>query len=287
MHGFLLIDKAAGMSSFDVVRALRRITGIRRIGHCGTLDPFATGLLICALGSYTRLLSFLESQSKSYEATLRMGQSTSTGDPECEIESSMPVEPQSFDPQKIRAEALMLKELPIPKYSAVKVDGQRAYKLARQGQELNLAHRAVQIHSFDFIDASTFKLENPYISYRCTVSKGTYIRSLSIWIASQMQNVAFTQSLRRTAIGDISVDESKKLNELEPWRDALVDESRLFAHLPQIHLDTKQLSILKKGQNLADPLADAEHVLVFDAAGSIQSLAYRKDGRLYPKVNFS
>ena len=132
--GFLLIDKTAGITSFDVIRRLRKLTGIRRIGHCGTLDPFATGLLICALGSYTRLIGYLEALDKSYEATVLLGKSTSTGDPEGEINQISPVNTDCIDPEYLKAAALALKELPIPIYSAVKIGGKRAYTLARAGE---------------------------------------------------------------------------------------------------------------------------------------------------------
>ena len=286
MRGFLLIDKAAGISSFDVIRQLRKITGIKRIGHCGTLDPFATGLLICALGSYTRLNSLLEAREKSYQATLRLGQSTTTGDPEGEIEETASPNVEHFDAQAITAAALALKELPIPKYSAVKIQGQRAYKLMRQGVEVEIAPRAVQVHSFQFLNPEELNGQNPHLSYACTVSKGTYIRSLSVWIAAQMQTVAHTVSLRRTAIGDISVDDAVSLDDLTDWQAALVPCEKLFGHLPSKHMDANQIKILKHGQSVSIDMVDAEQLLVLNSRGEIETLGYIKDGGLHPKVNF-
>lgn len=286
MRGFLLIDKAAGMSSFDVIRQLRKITGIRRIGHCGTLDPFATGLLICALGSYTRLNSLLEARDKSYEATLLLGQSTSTGDPEGEIEESRPANLQLFDAQKISSSALALTQLPIPKYSAVKVQGQRAYKLARKGEDVKLAPKDVKIHAFSFENPGELSEQKPCLSYRCRVSKGTYIRSLSIWIAEQMNTVAHTVRLRRTAIGDISVDDASLLEDLTHWQDALVPAEKLFAHIPFQAMDEEQIKTLKQGQSIEQAQNDEAQILVLNQKGEIESLAYRKDGKLHPRLNF-
>jgi tRNA pseudouridine55 synthase len=286
MRGFLLIDKPAGMSSFDVIRQLRKITGIKRIGHCGTLDPFATGLLICALGSYTRLISLLEAREKSYEATLLLGQSTTTGDPEGEVEETASPNIERFDAQAITDSALALKELAVPKYSAVKIQGQRAYKLMRQGVEVEIAPRAVQVHSFQFLNPDELSEQTPYLSYACTVSKGTYIRSLSIWIAAQMQTVAHTVSLRRTAIGDISVDDAVKLDDLGDWQAALVPCEKLFGHIAFRRLDAEQIKVLKHGQGVPVDLADAEQFLVFNDRGEIETLGYIKDGNLHPKVNF-
>jgi len=286
MRGFLLIDKAAGNSSFDVIRQLRKITGIKRIGHCGTLDPFATGLLICALGSYTRLNSLLEAREKSYEATLRLGQSTTTGDPEGEVEETAAPNIERFDARAITEAALALDELAVPKYSAVKIQGQRAYKLMRQGVEVEIAPRAVKVHSFQFINPNELSEQNPCLSYACTVSKGTYIRSLSIWIAAQMQTVAHTVSLRRIAIGDISVDDAVKLDELTDWQAALVPCEKLFGHLISLHMDAEQIRVLKHGQSVPVGMADTEQILVLNEMGGIETLGYIKDGHLHPKVNF-
>lgn len=285
MRGFLLIDKAAGSSSFDVIRQLRKLTGIKRIGHCGTLDPFATGLLICALGSYTRLNSLLEAREKSYQATLRLGQSTTTGDPEGEIEETAPPNIERFDAQAITAAALALKELPVPKYSAVKIKGQRAYKLSRQGVEVEIAPRATQVHSFSFLNPEELSEQNPYLSYSCTVSKGTYIRSLSIWIAAQMQTVAHTVNLRRTAIGDISVQDAVSPAELTDWQAALIPCEKLFNHIPSKRLDTEQINTLKHGQSVPIDMADTKQLLVLNSAGEIETLGYIKDGNLHPRVN--
>jgi tRNA pseudouridine55 synthase len=286
MRGFLLIDKAAGLSSFDVIRQLRKITGIKRIGHCGTLDPFATGLLICALGSYTRLNSLLEAREKSYQATLRLGQSTTTGDPEGEVEETASPNIERFDASAITAAALALQELPVPKYSAVKIQGQRAYKLMRQGVEVEIAPRAVQVHSFQFLNPEELSEQNPYLSYACTVSKGTYIRSLSIWIAAQMQTVAHTVSLRRTAIGDISVDAAVRLDEMTDWQSALVPCEKLFGYIPSKRLDAEQIRVLQHGQSVAVDMVDAERILVLNDMREIETLGYIKDGNLHPKVNF-
>jgi len=179
MNAFFPVDKEAGISSFGVIAALRKILHIRKIGHCGTLDPFATGLLICASGQYTRLLSFLEAMDKSYEAEVLLGKQSSTGDPEGEISAEAPVNIISQDWDDLRDKVLALKELPIPQYSAVKIDGKRAYRYAREGQNLQMPMRAVKILDFEILSEPS---DNKF-RYRATVSKGTYIRALSEYIA--------------------------------------------------------------------------------------------------------
>lgn len=197
--GFLLIDKPAGCSSFDVIRQLRRITGIKKIGHTGTLDPLATGLLICALGANTRLCKYLEAEDKTYSATVRLGIQTDTGDAEGEIVRESEVIPEQFD-EDLRTQVEQLEELLPPQHSALKVRGLPAYAYARRGEEVELAPRPARISEFQILSYSP-----PNLNYVCQVSKGTYIRSLSEFIASCLGTVGHTINLRREAIGTVEV----------------------------------------------------------------------------------
>jgi len=285
--GFLLIDKTAGITSFDVIRRLRKLTGIRRIGHCGTLDPFATGLLICALGSYTRLIGYLEALDKSYEATVLLGKSTSTGDPEGEINQISPVNTDCIDPENLKAAALALKELPIPIYSAVKIGGKRAYTLARAGEEVILDARPTTIHDFRMISQPGPDDPEPALGYRCTVSKGTYIRSLSEWIARQLDTVGYTTSLKRVAIGAIDLNEAISLEALTPdnWADSLCSPLRLFRHLEIRPTSSEELAILARGQSLSDDAEDNPTVLIGGPGNDLAGVAERSEGKLHPRIN--
>jgi len=285
--GFLLIDKPAGITSFDVIRRLRKLSGIRRIGHCGTLDPFATGLLICALGSYTRLNSFLEARDKSYEATVLLGKTTLTGDTEGEIHEILPVDIGKLDPSRLKAAALALTELPIPAFSAVKVDGKRAYDLARAGQVVELAARPTQITDFELLRLPLESDPDPLLSYMCTVSKGTYIRSLSQWIAEQLGTVGHTIALRRTAIGDIAVQNAVPLESLDSdnWPRQLCPPPGLFSHLEAWQASQTELDALNNGQSFPAPGEDTPGLMVFDPSGDLVGVAIRTEGRIYPKVN--
>lgn len=286
-RGFLLIDKPAGISSFDVIRRLRKIIGIRRIGHCGTLDPFATGLLICALGSYTRLNSYLEARDKSYQATLRLGISTSTGDPEGEITETLPLKTGYFDPETLRSDILAISELAIPVYSAVKIDGQRAYAMARAGKAVDLAPRPTRIYDFAITSLPDPASLEPQLSYWCRVSKGTYIRSLSQWIATWLGSVGYTTALRRTAIGDIDLAKAVPLEELNPdnWTTHLAEPRSLFGHLPLWIAAPHELRSLSAGQDLLSEGADTDCLIVCDGSGSIVGVATRHSGTVHPKVN--
>jgi tRNA pseudouridine55 synthase len=281
--GFLLIDKSEGPSSFDVIRHLRKITGIRKIGHCGTLDPFATGLLVCATGDFTRLLPYLEAQDKSYRATLALGLKTDSGDLTGKVIETSPAEPDPDRLQTLADEISRLRLLHVPLYSAVKIEGKRAYSYARQNIEFELPPRETRI--------SGFALENiapPLITYSCTVSKGTYIRSLSEYIAGYLGCVGHTVELRRTAIGPVSVDDARPLADLETdqtdqfWFPAL----RLLAHLPSLHVHETALGALGKGNPYPDPGPDEDDILILDKASRIRGIAYRKGQLLRPKLNF-
>lgn len=286
-RGFLLIDKPVGISSFDVIRRLRKITGIRRAGHCGTLDPFATGLLICALGPYTRLNTYLEARDKSYEATILLGRSTTTGDPEGEVSGEHPVDTDKINPVQIKETALQLKELAIPAYSAVKIDGQRAYALARAGKQVDIAARATSIYDFEITALPAPDDPRPLLSYCCRVSKGTYIRSLSEWIAAQTGTVGHTVQLRRTAIGDIHVTDAVRLEELEPetWSSHITPARKLFSNLECWDADQASLFSLFNGQSVLSEGLDNATVIVTGPEGNIAGVACREASRLHPKVN--
>lgn len=277
MNAFVLVDKKAGVSSFDVIRELRKLTGIRKIGHAGTLDPFATGLLICAIGQYTRLLSFAEARDKSYEATLVLGKKSSTGDPEGEITEQRDPDLSAIDPLVLRERALALHELPLPIYSAIKVNGKRAYQYARAGVELTLPVRGVEIHDFEVIGQ-----QNESITYRVKVSKGTYIRSFSEWLAEQTGNVGMTLDLRRTAIGGLNVDSACPFEELAQWQRYICHPRQVLDGMQEYRVTPEQSSFLTNGRALIiDGLIDGQYA-VYTTDDVLQAIAHAKSGELIP-----
>ena len=254
VSAFIAIDKPAGISSFGVISRLRKLTGIRKIGHCGTLDPFATGLLVCCIGSYTRLARFVEAEDKSYLATIQLGKRSSTGDPEGCITETAEIPYSIPNPRQIVDNALLLQELPVPAYSAIKVEGKRAYSLARAGIELAMPKRQTRISLFTFINREDGSLINSLgeLSYRCTVSKGTYIRSLSEWLAKQMDTVAYTIQLRRESIGNISINQAVAIGELtnENWQDYLLSTKFVLENLIPRELDESQVKQVLNGGDI-------------------------------------
>lgn len=217
MDKLLLIDKPAGWTSFDVVAKIRsavsREKGVRiKVGHTGTLDPFATGLLIVLLGEATRKQDKYMKLNKEYEATLKLGYASSTGDPEGVIEKIKDDNFKAIDKSQI---SKVLKgfigeitQTP-PRYSAIKIDGQRAYKLAREGKDFEIKPRLIRI---DKIEIRSFSY--PALKLRISCSSGTYIRTLAEDIGKALGCNAYLTALRRTKIGDFSVDSAKTVDKI-------------------------------------------------------------------------
>lgn len=200
-NGLLLIDKPAGISSFGVVGrvrwALSQVAGKKvKVGHTGTLDPFATGLMIIVVGDYCKRASEFSKLDKSYEALVRLGQKSSTGDPEGEIS---PVNDEQPTAERIE-EVLVgfrgeIVQTP-PAYSAIKINGQRAYKLARAGQQVVMPTRTVTVS-----DLRVLNYTYPQLRITCGVSSGTYIRTLAEDVGAALGTGAYTAELRRTRVG--------------------------------------------------------------------------------------
>jgi tRNA pseudouridine55 synthase len=281
MNAFIPIDKEAGSSSFGVISALRKILKMRKIGHCGTLDPFATGLLICATGQYTRLLRFGEAKDKCYEAELLLGRQSSTGDPEGEIIAEAPV---NIDPAcwaSLKQKVLALQELPIPQYSAVKIAGKRAYRYAREGQALQMPMRAVQILEFEVLSDPV----QDRFRYHAKVSKGTYIRALSEYIAQELGTVGMTIALRRTAIAGISVDRAHSLTELaENPLATQISPQELLGHLPSVDLAADRVKAFRNGNGSHIEAPDAAEVAVFTPDKQLLGIAHISAGELLPDI---
>lgn len=211
--GILLIDKPAGMTSFGVVARVRRVLSQQagkkvKVGHTGTLDPFATGLMILVYGKATKNAMTYTKLDKVYEATIVLGQVSSTGDPEGEVTNVSDRAPtrQEIDTALAQFTGDIQQRPPI--FSAIKINGQRAYKLARDGQEVEIPLRTVTIHSLELIDYSY-----PELKIRTHVSSGTYIRSLASDIGEVLGTGAYCTQLRRTSIRDWKIEDAQTLKD--------------------------------------------------------------------------
>jgi len=212
-NGFLLVDKESGYTSRDVCNIIAKIFDAKKVGHAGTLDPFATGLLIVGINNATKALSYIEGQCKTYEATLLLGQKTSSGDHTDENIEEKPI--PSFnqdDVERVFNSLIGEIEQTVPKTSAVHVNGRKLYQYAHLNQEVELPKRVVEIKELELVS-----FNEKEISFKTTVSKGTYIRVLGETIAEKLNTVGHLTSLRRTKILDIDVGQANKIQDLKDF----------------------------------------------------------------------
>jgi len=231
-EGFLLIDKAGGWTSHDVVSKCRGILDERRIGHAGTLDPMATGLLVLGVGRATRLIRYIQEGIKTYVATVAFGIATDTLDADGAILSR---EPMSFGPDELEAAAARfvgpISQIP-PMVSAVRVGGRRLYELAREGIEVERAPRPVEIHSIEVLEFAPGPY--PEIEISVTCGSGTYIRTLADDLAQSLGGRAHLTALRRTSIGRRSVDAAITVENLDLLGDPISELLPMAAGLDDL-----------------------------------------------------
>ncbi|HVC85368.1 MAG TPA: tRNA pseudouridine(55) synthase TruB [Solirubrobacteraceae bacterium] len=261
--GILLADKPSGLSSHDMVARARRAIGVRRVGHAGTLDPFATGLLIVLVGRATRLARFFVALPKTYEVVVRLGATSTTGDPEGEIVETGVV------PETLVLPRGVLRQRP-PAYSAVKVDGERAYARARRGEAVETAEREVTVH-----EATERWREGDRAGLRFVCSSGTYVRSLVADLGD-----AYCLELRRTAIGPFSVAGA--------WPGegvaAVVAVAEAWARFGSVlALDEAQARAIGHGRGIPGRGVEG-HALLVDASGTAVAVASEQAGELRIEV---
>jgi tRNA pseudouridine55 synthase len=283
----VLVDKPAGKTSHDVVQHVRRILGIRAAGHTGTLDPFATGLLVVLVGRATRLARFVEAQPKTYFATGRLGIRTTTDDLTGEV---------------IRSESAgALSEILVgetlagflgthaqrpPQFSAKRVDGERSYRKARRGEPVELADVDITVHEIDLV---TYR--PPEFDFRVTVSAGTYVRAIARDLGEQLGVGSHLTRLRREAIGSLRVENALTLERLSPA--ALLPPRRVLAELPAVDLDEAGRKDVAHGRAVVDSRAGAVWAgepwgsgaeVALLAAGELVAVARAENGWLHPTV---
>jgi tRNA pseudouridine55 synthase len=282
MNGFLNIDKPAGMTSTDVVRRVRRLANQKRVGHGGTLDPLATGVLPVALGHATRLLEYmLEEEGKGYTATVQLGMTTDTDDAEGAVIAQAAVPP--LDAALLEATLDQFRgtitQIP-PRYAAIRVDGRRLYEYARAGEIVAVPPRTVTIEQLDLLEWTADTL---LIHVAC--SKGTYIRSLARDVGALLGCGAHLTALRRTRAGVFDLATAVPLAELmenpERLASALLPPTAALAEWPQIQADAPAIEMLRKGQRIAASVSD-ERAAILDATGELVAIVVRLAGEWQP-----
>lgn len=275
--GIVIVDKPAGMTSHDVVGRCRRIFGTRRVGHAGTLDPMATGVLVLGIERATKILGLLSGASKSYAATIRLGQSTSTEDAEGQVLQEVSAEHLTDEEIGAAIAGLRGDIMQVPSaVSAVKVGGQRAYRLAREGQTVELAPRPVRIERFELLAARRQgRLVDIDVEVDC--SSGTYIRALARDLGDTLGVGGHLTALRRTRVGRFGLDQALSL-------DALAEQPRLSLDLdeaclqlfPRRQLSAEEADAVGNGRPL--PAAGIDGVYAAATADDRVIALLRDDG---------
>jgi len=287
--GILLVDKPGAITSHDVVARARRILDTRRIGHAGTLDPMATGLLILGVGPATRLLTYLVGLDKDYRATIRLGQSTDSDDAEGEILARAAAsDVAALDASQVAAGVARLtgRITQVPsRVSAIKVNGRRAYALAREGVDVQLKAREVVISRFDVLDSRRGDgcLD---LDVAVTCSSGTYVRALARDLGKDLGVGAHLTALRRTRIGDFAVTDAVSLDDLA--EAALLEPAQAARRaMPEVVADADQARDLRHGKRIAG-LAGAftgPRAAAIDAEGRLIGVVERRGEEIKSVMN--
>ena len=274
VEGLLLVDKPTGVTSHDVVDVVRRRLGTRKVGHAGTLDPMATGLLVIGVGRATRLLRFLGDLPKTYEGTLRLGVETDTLDADGTVVRESPVdvtEAQVAEAMRSLEGASLQRP---PAFSAVKVDGRKLYEAAREGEPLEAEPRPIRVDTFDLLS-----FDPPEVGFRVVCSGGTYVRVLAADVGAAVSCGAHLTALRRTAIGPYLAEDAVMPDAV---REPLPMDAAV-SHLPRIDLEADEAAAASHGRPLG-PAGIGGPYGVFGPDGHLIGV-YEDDGpRSRPQV---
>ena len=278
-RGFLVVDKPGGITSNTVVARVKRATGIRKVGHAGTLDPMATGAVVVAIGPVTRLIRFVQDQPKEYVATAQFGVATDSLDADGAV---LTREPMEFDQAELEEVAPRfvgeILQVP-PMVSALKHEGRRLYEMAREGTVIEREARPVVVHELDIV--SVGPPPYPEVVFRVLCGKGTYVRSLADDMASALGGNAHLTSLRRTRIGSLSLDRfGIQMDDLEQWQQRLLSPSEALTDLPAITVDLEVAQGVAHGMRFVGEMASAPQDTPFRVLDHDENLlaVYVRDG---------
>lgn len=284
MDGVVIINKPKGMTSQNVVSKVKRILNEKKVGHAGTLDPNATGVLPILVGKATKISKYLIEHDKSYEAIIKLGEKSSTGDIEGDIVEKKEIKLDKYTSEDIQNILNMFlgktKQIP-PMYSAIKVNGKKLYEYAREGKEIELKERDIEIFN---IQLKNVDYENQEISYIVDCSKGTYIRTLCEDIAKKLNTVGYMKELTRLRVDKFNISNAITLEELEEkknnsnFEDIIPIES-LFSDKPKIILTNKKENLFLNGVKLTFNNEDGTY-LIYNEKKSYVGLGIIKDNLL-------
>lgn len=281
MDGIIVINKPKNCTSHDIVRSAKRILN-EKVGHTGTLDPNATGVLPLLIGKGTQISKYLINHDKTYEAVLKLGEKKDTADSEGTTIEKREVKSSSLEKTKVEdvLKSLIGKQTQIPPiYSAIKVNGKKLYEYARSGQEVKIEPRIIEIYKLELIHIDIEKQE---ITYRVHCSKGTYIRTLCEEIAQRLDTVGYMKELKRTQVGEFKIENSLTIEELEnDFEEHFIAIEKYFENCKNIDLNTKKLQLFLNGVQLTHDLEDGIYTIYNDGKfigiGTVKNKLLKRD----------
>lgn len=258
MQGILIINKPQGFTSQDVVSKVKKVLNIKKAGHTGTLDPLATGVLPVLLGNYTKLSKYLIEHDKIYRAKVKLGEKRDTGDSEGDTINVQDVDTNKLSEENVKKalESFLGKQKQVPPvYSAIKVNGKKLYEYAREGIEVKVEPRDIEIY-----DIKLLNIDNLEIEFEVKCSKGTYIRSLCEDIATSLGTVGYMSFLQRVLVDKFSIDDSIDFETLEKMKDTieekLITMEEVFSNLNKLKLTDRKKELFLNGVMLTFNLDD-------------------------------
>ena len=288
--GLIVVDKPGGMTSHDVVARARRLARTRRVGHGGTLDPMATGVLVLGVGRGTRLLTYVIGARKSYAATIRLGEATVTDDAEGDVTAAADASGVTDEALRAGLAALTGEIDQVPSaVSAIKVDGRRAYQRVRAGEQVELAARRVTVYGIDVTGVRRDSPGRVDVDVDVACSSGTYIRAIARDLGAALGVGGHLTALRRTAVGDFTLAEAATLVDLERRAPDVVTLPLAAAarrSLPQREASADEAKVLSHGGPL-DGVGRTETYAVFDPTGALVAIVTERGGKARPDVVFA
>ena len=284
--GFLVLDKPPGRTSHDLVSDVRRATGIKKVGHAGTLDPMATGIVVIAINRCTRLIRFIQDQPKEYLATAVFGIATDSLDADGTETGRIDMEVDIGELRRVAAERFSGEIMQVPPMvSALKKDGRRLYELARAGIEVEREARPVTIHDLEILSVGAGP--HPEVSFRVVCGKGTYVRSLADDLARALDGFAHLSALRRTTTGGATLDDAITPDQLGDWEDHLRGVNTVLSDRPAWRVDDETAGRLRNGIRFRATDLPDEPFRVLGPNDEFIAMCERKGDQGVPMVVFN
>ena len=281
MDGIIIINKPKNCTSHDIVRKAKKVFN-EKVGHTGTLDPNATGVLPLLVGKGTQIAKYIINHDKIYEAVLKLGEKTDTADIEGSILETKKVPEESLKTEKVKQvlnSFIGKQEQTPPIYSAIKVRGKKLYEYARKGENVEIKPRQIEIYNMELIEID---VQNKTIKFKVECSKGTYIRTLCENIAEKLDTVGYMKDLNRTKVGEFSIDDSIKIEELENGEyNNFSTIEEYFKNYENINLNEKKLQLFLNGVQLTLNFEDGIYKIYYDnkfiGIGTIKNKLLKRD----------